>query len=204
MKNFILIGCLIGSIFTFTEDSGHKTATFPLITGSIPVKAEISVDTANKIRFTPMSLPAATENIKATEESNGLKTVKQKFAFQTVNGISLYDDPSSVIDKLGEPAFITEDPHIPGIEIYQYPNMNVVFSDGIVNFVEIMDGTKTLQLDGIEIPATIEALEAALGHPDYITEDGIVFERNEALLKLFIDADTKKLTSIHYFHSLSM
>ncbi|RCW48830.1 hypothetical protein [Paenibacillus prosopidis] len=125
---------------------------------------------------------------------------KQIYQLQTVNGISLYDNQSSVIEKKGEPALITEDPYIKGFEIYHYPGMNIIFSDGAVNFVEVLAGVDTFTIDGIPIPATVEAVKEALGEPDYVAEDGIVFQRNEALLKLFIDRDTQNLTSIHYYH----
>lgn len=125
---------------------------------------------------------------------------KQIFQLRTVNDISLYDDQSIVIEKKGEPELITEDPYIKGFEIYHYPDMKIIFSDGTVNFVEVLEGAETLTIDGIPIPATLQALKEALGEPDYIAEDGIVFQRREALLKVFIDSDTQKLTSIHYYH----
>jgi hypothetical protein len=125
---------------------------------------------------------------------------KQILQLRTVNGISLYDDQSIVIEKKGEPELITEDPYIKGFEIYHYPDMKIIFSDGTVNFVEVLEGAETLTIDGIPIPATVQALKEALGEPDFIAEDGIVFQRREALLKVFIDRDTQKLTSIHYYH----
>ncbi|CAM4092086.1 hypothetical protein L1N85_23680 [Paenibacillus alkaliterrae] len=128
----------------------------------------------------------------------------QELQLLTVNRISLYDDPGTVVRKLGEPELITEDAPISGFEIYQYPDMNVVFRDGIVDFVEILEGAEVLLIDDELIPATTRHITEALGEPDYETEDGIVFERNEALLKLFIEPGNGQLTSISYFHSSSM
>ncbi len=171
-------------------------------TDSSPAKAEVSAEAVSKIITASMLLRSNRGYL--CSRSKSAEAAKPDFKLQTVNGISLYDTPSIVARKLGEPERITADPYLKELLIYQYPNMNVVFSGGIVYSVEIAGDSKTLLLDGVEIPATIEAVKGALGQPDYVTEDGIVFERNEALLKLFIDSETQKLTSIHYFHSFSM
>lgn len=201
MKNIILIGCLIGGIAVFTGEPGH-VAIMTRATDSSPAKSEVSAEAASKIITS--SMPSSTVTKSYAAEASSAEAANPDFKLQTVNGISLYDTPSIVARKLGEPESITADPHLKELLIYQYPNMNVVFSDGIVYSVEIAEGSETLLLDGVEIPATVEGVKGALGQPDYMTEDGIVFERNEALLKLFIDTDTKKLTSIHYFDSFSM
>lgn len=203
MKNIILIGCLIGGIIAFTGELGHETVRYSQATDSSQAKAEVPAEAVRKI-ITASMFPSTVAEDSYSAEASAAKAAKPDFKLQTVNGLSLYDTPSSVVRKLGEPIKITADPHLKELLIYQYPNMNVIFSDGIVNSVEIGEGSKTLLLDGVEIRATIEGVKGALGQPDYVTEDGIVFERNEALLKLFIDTDTKKLTSIHYFYSFSM
>lgn len=125
---------------------------------------------------------------------------QQQFKLQTVNSISLYDNPNSVIAKIGEPKSITRDEHFMDVHIYHYPGMNITFSDEMLDFVEILEEADTLLIDDVPISATIEDLKAALGEPDYVTEDGIVFERDEALLKLFLNAESSQLISINYFH----
>ncbi|KRE44941.1 hypothetical protein [Paenibacillus sp. Soil522] len=202
MKNIILIGCLIGGIVAFTGEFGH-VAVMTRATDSSPAKSEVSAEAVSKIITSSMPSSTVTKDTYAAEASSA-EPAKPDFKLQTVNGISLSDTPSTVARKLGEPQRITEDPYLRELLIYQYPNMDVVFNGGIVYSVEIAGDSGTLLLDGVEIPATIEAVKGALGQPDYVTEDGIVFERNEALLKLFIDPETQRLTSIHYFDSFSM
>lgn len=210
MKNIIIIGCLIGGIFAFSSDYGKVTNTYSLSTNASKVMAEASAEAADEMMNASMppstvtKVTYASNEAEAGAEANNPEATKQRFTLQAVNGITLYDDPSSVVKKLGKPKSISEDPHLKELKIYEYPNMYVVFSDGMVNFVEITEGSKTLLIDGVEIPATIEAIKEALGEPDYVTEDGIAFERNEAILKVFVDSDTQKLTSIHYFYSFSM
>lgn len=204
MKNFIFIGCLIGSIFAFTGDLGPVATTLPTAMDSSSVAAEASAKPANKIVTASMPPSTVTEVTYAKEEASVPEVKKPVFTLQNVNGITLYDDPGSVVKKLGKPEKITEDPYLKELETYQYPNMDVIFSDGMIFSVELAEGTKSLMIDGHKVAATVKAVKEALGQPDYITEDGIVFERGEALLKLFIDPDTGKLTSIHYFQSFSM
>jgi hypothetical protein len=204
MKNIIIIGCLIGGIFAFTSDYGKVMNTYSLSTSASKVMAEASAEAAETNVTSSMPPSTVTEVTYASNDAGAANAAKQSYTLQTINGITLYDDPSSVTKKLGEPKRISEDPHLKELKIYEYPNMNVVFSDEMVNFVEITEGSKSLIIDGVEIPATIDAIKEALGEPDYFMEDGIAFERNEAVLKLFVDTDTQKLTSIHYFYSFTM
>ncbi|MDQ8732914.1 hypothetical protein [Paenibacillus sp. LHD-38] len=204
MKNFILIGCLIGGIFAFPDDLGHVAPTYSLAMDSSSVESEAPAKSANKIVTASMPPSTVIEVTYAKAEASASEVEKPSFKLQSVNGVSLYDDPTIVVKKLGEPMKITKDPYLKELMTYHYPNMDVVFSDDMIYSVELAEGTKTLDIDGVKIAATIESVREALGGPDYITEDGIVFERGDALLKLFIDADTGKLTSIHYFDSFSM
>jgi hypothetical protein len=204
MKNFILIGCLIGGMLVLSDDIAPVAKTYSWTDHSSMSAVKAVNDTMNESVQSSMAPSTAADTVQTADPANSVEAVKPSFALQSVNGITLYDDPAAVIQKLGEPDRITEDPHLAGLVIYEYSNMNIVFSHEMVNYVELAEGSKTLWIDGIEIEATIAGVKEALGEPDYITEDGIVFERNEALLKLFIDTDSQKLTSIHYFHSMSM
>ncbi|OMF23452.1 hypothetical protein BK133_24495 [Paenibacillus sp. FSL H8-0548] len=204
MKSFILIGCLIGGILALSNDLEPVATTYSWTDHSSLSIAEAVDDATNETAQPSMPPSSAAEAVYAQNVSTEVKAAKPSFTLQSVNDITLYDDPAAVIKKLGEPDRITQDPHLAGVVIYEYPNMNIVFSDEMVNFVELAEGAKTLWIDGIEVEATIAGVQEALGEPDYMTEDGIVFERYEALLKLFIDTDTQQLTSIHYFHMMSM
>jgi hypothetical protein len=138
---------------------------------------------------------------KAQIASNGpfLPYVERKhvFHFDTVNDISLYDDQKSVIEKKGKPQSVTADPLFAGEETYIYSDMNISFSSGIVEYIPSIG---TIKIDDIVIPTTIQDMKSALGEPNYVAEDGIVFQRNDALIKIFIDSSTSKATSIQYYH----
>ncbi|WP_141502003.1 hypothetical protein [Paenibacillus luteus] len=204
MKSIIIIGCLLGGIFALSGDVSPATATYSLTTDTSPSLPAAQASAAYDIVHPSMSPSTVTEVTYAQVPVKVKAEEKPSFTLQTVNGITLYDDMDSVAEKLGKPEKITEDPHLKELVIYEYPDMSIVFSDGIVNFVELTEGSKTLLIDGVKINASIDAVKKALGEPDYVTEDGLVFERGEALLKLFVNEDSGKLTSIHYFHIYSM
>jgi len=130
-------------------------------------------------------------------------TAIQPIFLTSVNDISLYDDAADIIKKKGIPDQVTSDSEIDEVTIFKYSNMTVHFRDQLIDYVEITNDAASLWLDQTEIPATIEAIKAALGEPDYIAEDGIVFQRNEALLKLFINPDNEELETIAYYHIAS-
>ncbi|MDB5055439.1 MAG: hypothetical protein JWM44_3489 [Bacilli bacterium] len=138
-------------------------------------------------------IPAPVEQTVSADESN------QAFQLTSVNGISLNDTKKTIVEKKGKPLSITKDPYMPELETYEYPQMKVGFSDGTVDFVEISAAAGIIQIDDTPIPSTIEDIKKALGEPDYVAEDGIVFQRKDALLKLFIDSVTLKLSSIDYY-----
>ncbi|MFF2090223.1 hypothetical protein [Paenibacillus sp. NPDC058174] len=128
----------------------------------------------------------------------------EPYPLHSVNGLTLDDDPAAVADKLGQPQSVVQDEWLPELQVYEYPDMDIAFRDGWFDYVEIAGGANKLQIDDNELSATEAAIKEALGEPDFIAEDGIVFQRGEALLKLFIDPDTGKLQSIAYYHIASV
>lgn len=252
MKRFILMSCMIGSIFVYMSDFDHADATYSAAKDRNHAKTETLFESANKIVTASLSPSLVSEAIHAVEATEAvdltvpmeaedpekaaealeatiepdaidvdaspnivvesqavtdkepMNQTNGKLALQTVNDVSLYDDPTSLIKKLGQPELIKADEYMSEVETYQYGSMSVIFDHEIVGSLELEDLSKPLKIDDKLIKATIADIKAALGEPDFVTEDGIVFQREEALLKLFIDADTKELISISYFHTSSM
>lgn len=123
---------------------------------------------------------------------------------ESVNGLSLYDDKTTVQRLLGDPVQVSHDTFFTEFETYEYPNMNIVFSDGIMEEVKVSGSANTIWIDDQEIPVSIEALIKTLGEPDYKADDGIVYQRQENVLKLFINYETGTLDSIAYYHISSV
>ncbi|WP_201004421.1 hypothetical protein [Paenibacillus glycanilyticus] len=154
----------------------------------------------------PVQEPQATNTGAASEwatVSHADYTVSD-FRLQSVNGLSLYDDKITVERMLGEPNQINQDEWLTELETYEYPNMDIVFRDGIMDEIKVSGSASTIWIDDEEIPVSIEALVDALGEPDYKAEDGIVYERRENVLKLFINYDTGTLESIAYYQISSV
>lgn len=86
------------------------------------------------------------------------------------------------------------------MEVYAYAKMNIGFSDGVVSYVEVLAAAGTANIDGIPVQISEDGLKKALGEPDFIASDGIVFQRSQAFVKLFTDMDTHEVTAIHYYH----
>ncbi|MDF2647584.1 MAG: hypothetical protein K0Q73_3389 [Paenibacillus sp.] len=141
------------------------------------------------------------------ETSNDISTSMQAaeanslvLILYSLEGISLYDDTESVIAKKGYPLTIVQDPRFIGALTYEYSDMDIGFQDDIVTFVQIPAKVGHVQINDQRIPLTITDVKRLLGEPDYVAEDGIVFQRGEALIKLFIESETQELISIDYYH----
>ncbi|SFE56183.1 hypothetical protein SAMN05216378_3547 [Paenibacillus catalpae] len=157
-----------------------------------------------------MALPQPVHELQTAPTPNEMVTVSHAdydlsdIKLQSVNGLTLYDDKITVERMLGEPVRVTHDDYFTELETYEYPNLDVVFSDGIMEEIKVSGSADTIWIDDQEIPVSIEALIEALGEPDYKADDGIVYERQENVLKLFINYDNGTLESIAYYHISSV
>jgi hypothetical protein len=142
---------------------------------------------------------AVSETESESPEQGAVTAEPAAFKLDTVCGISLYDSRDDVVAKLGQPSVIDKDEFFADLEVYRYEGLRVAFAGDFIQYVDI-DPTHGLDIDGKPVEATREALVKALGEPDYKAEDGIVFQRDEALLKLFLDPKTGKPQAISYYH----
>lgn len=156
-------------------------------------------------------LPAADTEARATafdvsdeaeSEAGKPATGTGEMTLSAVNGISLYDDREGVIRKLGKPDAVERDEWLPELDIYQYPGMQIGFAEQFIQYVDI-DISEGLVIDDIVLEASVDALKAAFGEPDYIAEDGLVFQRGEAVFKLFLDDATGRPVYASYYHIAS-
>ncbi|URN95011.1 MAG: hypothetical protein NAG76_01750 [Candidatus Pristimantibacillus lignocellulolyticus] len=163
------------------------------------------VSIVSPIQLNNVTPIAEAATVDLAEQSNILvnKQPQEIITLHSVNGISLYDDTSTVIEKLGAPKQISIDPYFVEYEMYEYANMTISFIDDIVDSVEVKNGASSVMLDQVELPITIAELKLALGEPDYVADDGLVFQRDEAILKLFIDQENDQLQSIAFYHIAS-
>jgi hypothetical protein len=155
--------------------------------------------------YTASSLPIDRQSAVSLAKINLISVAsspvdkKEIFHFYNVNGISLNDDVEAVIDKLGQPLSKEKDAFFAEMEVYVYPEINIGFSDGMVSYVEVLAAAGTASIDGVSVPIGQAEMIAALGEPDFVAEDGLVFQRNTAYIKLFTDMETHEVTGIHYY-----
>jgi hypothetical protein len=189
MNKIISIALLFGGIVAFSGSPGHTTIASSLA-------GELKLAAAPEIQSTPKPTMEVSliKEFPAAEE-------KRVFQFQTVNGISLDDSPATVVEKLGKPLTKSKDAFLAEIEVFVYPEMNIGFSSGSIDYVEVLASSGTASIDGTQITIGLEAMKKAFGEPNFVAEDGITFQRNQAVIKIFTDMETKKVTSIHYFHN---
>jgi hypothetical protein len=77
--------------------------------------------------------------------------------------------------------------------------MNIGFSNGIVDYVEVLVNAGTAKIDGVQVPIEVDGMKKALGEPDFVAEDGFVFQRKQAIVKLFTSMETGEVTSIQFY-----
>ncbi|RJE85102.1 hypothetical protein D3P07_21260 [Paenibacillus sp. 1011MAR3C5] len=139
----------------------------------------------------------ASEPPQPSEESIAL--ADNGLDLDSVNGISLYDNPEAVVSKLGEPVSKSVDEIWGDLAVYAYPDMEIAFYGEFIQYVNI-EADEALQVDGVTLSITESALKKAFGQPDYTAEDGIVFQRDDAVLKLFFDEATREPQYVSYYH----
>lgn len=116
-----------------------------------------------------------------------------------INGVSLYDDRLSVVNKKGVPLDIVRDPLFNEIEIYRYPDVEISFYGETVYDLSLMKEAGAFEIDGYLVEWSPESIRWVLGEPDYVAEDGLVYQREENLLKVYLDLELHEIVAIRYY-----
>lgn len=119
--------------------------------------------------------------------------------FHSVNGVTLNDNRKTIAETFGVPLDIIPDRLLDDTETYDYGYMSVTFSGAAADIVSIPSEAGSFFVDGAEVAIRPDAIHDAFGDPDYVTEDGLVYERGEYLIKVFLDLDRKEIEKIDYF-----
>ncbi|OUS74967.1 hypothetical protein B1748_19800 [Paenibacillus sp. MY03] len=206
MKIFLLVALIVSGMLSTGGESQDHTGFEPVAVSPGHVEA----DQAAPSEVTePHEWPSGEAAYYPEEESSVVQTVDQDEAawgaeegilLRSVQELTLYDDRAAVIGKLGEPRGVTQDEFYSDLVIMEYEDLRVVFAGEYIQAIDIPGDAKKILLDDVTVPMTVADLKAVLGEPDYIAEDGIVFQRDEALLKLFLDEETGELAYISYYH----
>ncbi|GFZ81100.1 hypothetical protein GCM10008018_28330 [Paenibacillus marchantiophytorum] len=169
----------------------------PAVISMLPVSSDAAL-----IQLDPPPLLVAQEDAgEAAVNPMAMTNVSSAAAtLFSLEGISLEDNTADVTAKKGPPSTIVEDPQFIGETIYQYPNFNVGFYEDVVSFVQVSATVGHIQINDQQIPLTVSELKQFLGEPDFVAEDGLVFQRRDTLIKLFVQPETQELISVDYYH----
>lgn len=196
MKVILFVALILGGMISAGDGTSQHT---PVHSPTIETKNEFEVSIASEgAAATP--IVQATETTAPMAETTSVPNEDEPILLRSVEELTLYDDRAAVIGKLGEPQGVTYDEFYSELVIYEYDRLKVVFFGEFIQSIDIAEDVKEVLLDNRYVATTLADLRAALGEPDYVAEDGIVFQRDEALLKLFLDEESGELSSISYYH----
>lgn len=122
--------------------------------------------------------------------------------FDSMNEISLADNMETVIDKRGEPDQVTYD-KITGYTEYAYPDITVGFYDDIVYYVQLQSTEQSMNLNGHWIQLQEDELQRSLGTVDFEADDGDVYIRGLAAVKIYRDSDTDAVIGVDLFDTVA-
>lgn len=214
MKVILFVALILGGMISAGDGTSEHT---PVHSPIIETKNEFGVSIASEeaaatsiVQATETTVPKAeTTSVPPVPEepadsiqpaASAVEAEDERILLRSVEELTLYDDRAAVIGKLGEPQGVTYDEFYSELVIYEYDRLKVVFFGEYIQSIDIAEGVKEVLLDNRYVATTLTDLRAALGEPDYVAEDGIVFQRDEALLKLFLDEESGELSSISYYH----
>lgn len=113
-------------------------------------------------------------------------------SFDSLSGVRLYMTEEELIQAKGEPLQTADDPMADCLE-YQYADVSAGVCGGVVLYVHASPAQVAaygLRLNGQSIdPLTMNGREV-LGVPDFEAEDGDVYLRGNAALKIYRDPGT--------------
>ncbi|WP_426449778.1 hypothetical protein ACP26L_32710 [Paenibacillus sp. S-38] len=145
----------------------------------------------------PAQLAAAESG---TAEEAALMAEVPEWKLQRVNGLAMSDDLKTLYEIKGEPLAVEKDPLFKDEQIFVYEDCRVGLYQNFIQYILVPAASGTIDIDGVRLELSAEALRQALGEPDWKAEDGVVYQRGQAALKLFLSPESGKLTSVQYFH----
>lgn len=79
--------------------------------------------------------------------------------------------------------------------------MEVAFSGRLVDSLSVLteNTTSQFEVDGIPVESTPESIHRVLGTPDFVADDGLVYQRGEALLKVYLEPGRNNIVIIRYY-----
>ncbi|MEK3900877.1 MULTISPECIES: hypothetical protein [unclassified Paenibacillus] len=126
-------------------------------------------------------------------------------SFDSLSGISLYMTEEKLQQAKGTPQQIAEDPWAGCLE-YQYADLSAGVCGGVVLYVHVSPaqaGQYGLSLNGLMLHPRTMNVQDMLGAPDFEAEDGDVYIRGEAALKIYRNMKNGEWDGLDLFDAYS-
>lgn len=169
--------------------------TVPL-TGSSMIDAAHEPDTSDELAILQSymldSIPSESEEISTLVWEE----------LHSMGDVALYHDLKDVIANKGEPISIEKDVYTGYIE-YRYEDINVGFYKNVVYYVHAGNCPEQVKINGKWLVLRQPDIMQVLGKPDYVADDGEVYIRNLAALKIYKNPVTGSITAVDLFDTIA-
>ncbi|CAG7652071.1 hypothetical protein ACFQI7_19345 [Paenibacillus allorhizosphaerae] len=157
---------------------------------------------AHVIRQAALAAYAGTDtSVTADGDEMKADSPPSRFALNSLNGVSLSDDISTIFEMKGAPLSVSRDELITSVETYRFKDCTVVVIGDFIQYIELPQSSDEVNIDGEPLPLELSELQAKLGTPYFESEDGIVYKNGSRALKIYTTAGSNKVNSIHYFNT---
>ncbi|OMF85299.1 hypothetical protein [Paenibacillus sp. FSL R7-0273] len=122
-------------------------------------------------------------------------------SFDSLAGAALFTSTEELLLNKGTPLNIAPDPWQECLE-YHYADMTAGICGGIVTYVHVdpaQAGLYGLRLNGVSLNPAADNVRELLGNPDFIADDGDVYIRGSAALKIYRNPFTGEWDGIDLF-----
>lgn len=126
-------------------------------------------------------------------------------SFDSLSGIRLYMTEEELVQAKGDPLQTADDPMAGCLE-YQYADVSAGVCGGVVLYVHASPSQAAqygLRLSGQPLNPLTMNVQEVLGSPDFQAEDGDVYLRGNAALKIYRNMDTGAWDGLDLFDSNS-
>lgn len=122
--------------------------------------------------------------------------------FHSMGDVTLYDDRESVVQKKGKPLSINKNVYS-GYTEYKYKDITVGLYEDLVYYVHIDASLEKIKVNGKWLALHKQELKRAFGEPDFEAEDGDVYIRDLAAIKIYRDPVTRAIVGVDLFDTIA-
>lgn len=175
-----------------SPDAGSQSlATAPVQSTPIVQTAHYASAPADSTQTAYM--PSVAEDVYEDENAS--------YTYTELNGVSLEDTKSEMLDKMGKPLAVEDTPG--GYTEYRYDDVTVGMRGDLIYYISVPAAVGSIDLDGHSAKLDKQSIADMLGESQFTAEDGEVYYNDFYAFKLFTDPDTGKIVSADIFDRLS-